>query len=38
LPSLSQTAFNAWYVAAANLLTPETSYFVLPVGDQSKKD
>ncbi|GAA5849689.1 hypothetical protein JCM9279_001980 [Rhodotorula babjevae] len=32
------TAFNAWYVAAANLLTPETSYFVLPVGDQSKKD
>jgi len=32
------TAFNAWYVAAANLLTPDTSYFVLPVGDLSKKD
>jgi len=32
------TAFNAWYVAAAGLLTPDTSYFVLPVGDLSKKD
>ncbi|BGP59325.1 hypothetical protein NBRC10512v2_000619 [Rhodotorula toruloides] len=32
------TAFNAWYVAAANLMTPDQSYFVLPVGDMSKKD
>ncbi|GAA5830607.1 hypothetical protein JCM11251_002531 [Rhodosporidiobolus azoricus] len=32
------TAFNAWYVAAANLLTPETSYFVLPTGSMAKKD
>ncbi|GAA5927732.1 hypothetical protein JCM10213_000878 [Rhodosporidiobolus nylandii] len=32
------TAFNAWYVAAANLLTPDQSFFVLPVGDMSKKD
>ncbi|GAA5905444.1 hypothetical protein JCM6882_003162 [Rhodosporidiobolus microsporus] len=32
------TAFNAWYVAAAALLTPETSYFVLPTGDRSKRD
>ncbi|GAA5873620.1 hypothetical protein JCM16303_001181 [Sporobolomyces ruberrimus] len=32
------TAFNAWYVAAANLITPDTSYIVLPVGDMSKKD
>ncbi|GAA5964735.1 hypothetical protein JCM21900_003016 [Sporobolomyces salmonicolor] len=32
------TAFNAWYVAAANLLTPDQSLFVLPVGDMSKKD
>ncbi|GAA6005355.1 hypothetical protein JCM10207_002949 [Rhodosporidiobolus poonsookiae] len=32
------TAFNAWYVALANLLTPDQSYFVLPVGDLSKKD
>ncbi|GAA5856396.1 hypothetical protein JCM8547_008725 [Rhodosporidiobolus lusitaniae] len=32
------TAFNAWYVALANLLTPDTSYFVLPTGDLSKKD
>ena len=24
--------------AAANLLTPDTSYFVLPIGDMSKKD
>ncbi|EGG09211.1 uncharacterized protein MELLADRAFT_96456 [Melampsora larici-populina 98AG31] len=27
------TAFIAWYVAAANLLTPESSYFTLPVVD-----
>lgn len=26
------TAFNAWYVALANLLTPDTSFFVLPTG------
>ncbi|GAA5860253.1 hypothetical protein JCM3774_000358 [Rhodotorula dairenensis] len=32
------TAAIAWYVAAANLLTPDTSYFVLPIGDMSKKD
>lgn len=32
------TAAIAWYVAAANLLTPDTSYFVLPIGDLSKKD
>ncbi|GAA5971398.1 hypothetical protein JCM11641_008338 [Rhodosporidiobolus odoratus] len=32
------TAFNAWYVAAANLLTPDQSYFLLPVGDMSKRD
>lgn len=27
------TAFIAWYVAAANLLTPETSHFTLPLVD-----
>ncbi|TNY24244.1 GPR1/FUN34/yaaH family-domain-containing protein [Rhodotorula diobovata] len=32
------TTALAWYVAAANLLTPDTSYFTLPVGDMSKKD
>ncbi|GAA6059168.1 hypothetical protein JCM10212_005513 [Sporobolomyces blumeae] len=32
------TAFNAWYVAAANLLTPDQSFFVLPVGSLAKKD
>ncbi|KAI5474862.1 glyoxylate pathway regulator [Pseudohyphozyma bogoriensis] len=32
------TAFNAWYVAAANLLTPDTSYFVLPIGPLTKND
>ncbi|KAM0751814.1 hypothetical protein T439DRAFT_379900 [Meredithblackwellia eburnea MCA 4105] len=32
------TAFNAWYCAATGLLTPETSHFVLPTGDLSKKD
>ncbi|BGP37028.1 hypothetical protein JCM10450v2_000938 [Rhodotorula kratochvilovae] len=32
------TAFNAWYVAAANLLTPDQSYFVLPTGSLAKKD
>lgn len=32
------TAFNAWYVAAAGLLTADTAYFVLPIGDRSKRD
>ncbi|GAA5957346.1 hypothetical protein JCM3765_000430 [Sporobolomyces pararoseus] len=32
------TAFNAWYVAAASLITPSTSFFVLPVGDMAKRD
>ncbi|SCZ91968.1 BZ3500_MvSof-1268-A1-R1_Chr5-3g08253 [Microbotryum saponariae] len=32
------TAFNAWYVAAANLLTPDTSFFVLPTGPLGKRD
>ncbi|GAA5997126.1 acetate uptake transporter family protein [Rhodotorula paludigena] len=32
------TAFNAWYVAAANLITPDTSYAVLPVGSLARKD
>ncbi|KAM0748641.1 hypothetical protein T439DRAFT_304201 [Meredithblackwellia eburnea MCA 4105] len=32
------TAFNAWYVALTGLLTPDTSYFVLPTGDLSKRD
>ncbi|KAL8284023.1 hypothetical protein RQP46_005136 [Phenoliferia psychrophenolica] len=32
------TTFNAWYVAAAGLLTPETSYFTLPVGDLARRD
>ncbi|KAL8286709.1 hypothetical protein RQP46_004237 [Phenoliferia psychrophenolica] len=32
------TAFNAWYVAAAGLLTPDTSFFVLPVGSMARKD
>jgi len=32
------TAFNAWYVALCGLLSPETSFFVLPVGDLSKRD
>jgi len=27
------TAFIAWYNALAGLLTPQTSYFTLPVGD-----
>lgn len=31
-------AFMAWYVAAAGLINPQTSYFVLPVGDLSRKD
>jgi len=26
------TAFGAWYIAAASMLTPETSFFTLPVG------
>ncbi|SGZ06107.1 BQ5605_C031g10919 [Microbotryum silenes-dioicae] len=32
------TAFNAWYVAAANLLTPDTSFFILPTGPLGKRD
>ncbi|KAH9811210.1 GPR1/FUN34/yaaH family-domain-containing protein [Melampsora americana] len=31
------TAFIAWYVAAANMLTPETSYFTLPIVDLSDR-
>ncbi|GAA6007991.1 hypothetical protein JCM11491_006568 [Sporobolomyces phaffii] len=31
-------AFAAWYTAAASLITPDTAYFALPVGDLSKKD
>lgn len=31
-------AFNAWYIAAAGLLTPQTSYFLLPLGDRTRKD
>lgn len=27
------TAFNAWYVALAGLLTEDTSYFLLPIGN-----
>lgn len=27
------TAFNAWYVGLAGLLTPETSFFMLPIGE-----
>jgi succinate-acetate transporter protein len=30
------TAFNAWYVAAAGLLTPDTSYFTLPIGSLAR--
>ncbi|CAG8533908.1 5035_t:CDS:2 [Paraglomus occultum] len=29
------TAFIAWYLACAQLLTKETSYFILPVGDRT---
>lgn len=32
------TAFCAWYVAFAGLLTPESSYFILPTLDLSRKD
>jgi len=32
------TAFNAWYVALANLLTPDTSYFTVPVGKLSRSE
>jgi succinate-acetate transporter protein len=32
------TAACAWYVALAGLLSPDTSYFVLPVGSLAKKD
>lgn len=32
------TAAIAWYVGAAGLLTPDASYFSLPVGDLSRKD
>ncbi|POY72809.1 hypothetical protein BMF94_4218 [Rhodotorula taiwanensis] len=28
----------AWYVALSNLLTPDTSFFTLPVGDLTKRD
>lgn len=31
-------AFLAWYVAAAGLITPDTSYFTLPIGSLAKKD
>jgi succinate-acetate transporter protein len=31
------TAFVAFYTGIAGILTPETSYFVLPVGDLSGK-
>ncbi|EGG09470.1 uncharacterized protein MELLADRAFT_104189 [Melampsora larici-populina 98AG31] len=30
------TAFIAWYIAAANLLTAETSFFTLPIYDLSR--
>ncbi|CAJ0839871.1 16685_t:CDS:2 [Entrophospora sp. SA101] len=32
------TAFIAWYCALAGLLTPENSYFTLPVVDLSRKN
>lgn len=32
------TAFNAWYVAAANLITPESSIIALPVGSTARRD
>ncbi|KAM0747152.1 hypothetical protein T439DRAFT_328921 [Meredithblackwellia eburnea MCA 4105] len=32
------TAFNAWYVACTGLLTPDTSYFILPSGNLAKRD
>lgn len=32
------TAAVAWYVGAAGLLTPDTSYFSLPTGDLSRRD
>ncbi|KAK4695825.1 uncharacterized protein P7C70_g8480, partial [Phenoliferia sp. Uapishka_3] len=31
------TAFTGWYTMAAGLLTLETSYFVVPVGDMSRR-
>jgi succinate-acetate transporter protein len=30
------SAFGAWYIAAATVITPDTSYFVLPIGDLSR--
>ena len=30
------TAFIAWYMALAGLLTPETSFFMIPVGPLAK--
>jgi len=32
------TAFNAWYVAAAGLMTPDTAHWVLPVGPLGKRN
>ncbi|GAA5978969.1 hypothetical protein JCM5350_004192 [Sporobolomyces pararoseus] len=32
------TAFNAWYVAAAGIITPESSVFALPVGSTARRD
>jgi len=32
------TAFIAWYVALAGLLTPESSFFMLPLGPLGPKD
>lgn len=31
------TAFNAWYVALSGLLTPDTSFFMLPIGPLGPK-
>ncbi|KAG9299263.1 hypothetical protein G9A89_013911 [Geosiphon pyriformis] len=35
--ALFLTAFIAWYLAMSQLLTKETGYFTLPVGDRSGK-
>ncbi|GAA5894973.1 acetate uptake transporter family protein [Sporobolomyces salmoneus] len=32
------TAFNAWYVAAAALIDPQSSYMALPVGSLARRD
>lgn len=32
------TAFNAWYVALAGLLTPDTAFFMLPIGPLGPKN